>query len=308
MGKNINLYSIAEFADEDKARAFLEKLRWPEGAVCPHCGSVESYKLNPKPDSERPVRKGVYKCKYCKKQFTVTVGTIFEGSHIKIGKWLAAIYLMCSSKKGISAHQLHRSLGITYKSAWFMAHRIRYAMEHIATDKLSGIIEADETYIGGKAKGVRGRGAGKKMIVASLVERNGDVRSVHVERVNAKTLKGFIKQNATKESIIMTDEFKSYKGLDSHFSGHYIVTHSAGEYRRGICHTNTIEGYFSILKRGVNGTFHHISKQHLTMYLSEFDFRYNHRKLSDGSRTEKAIKGFEGKRLYYRDSLGVIKK
>ncbi len=262
--------------NNDQARNMLEKLRWPNGAVCIHCGSIEVYKLKPRDEFKSHVRKGVYKCKYCKKQFTVTVGTIFEGSHIKISKWLMAIYLMCSSRKGISAHQLHRMLGITYKSAWFMAHRIRYAMsQQPFEEKLIGIVEADETYIGGKAKGKRGRGAGKKMIVASLVQRKGDVRSVPIEKVTAKNLKGFIRKNVDGSAYLMTDEFRSYNGLDKEYAGHGVVNHGKKEYSRGIIHTNTIEGYFSILKRGVNGIFHHISKKYLPFYLCEFDFRYN---------------------------------
>ena len=305
METKITLDKLGKLSD-DEAREFLEILRWSNGAVCPHCNSNEAYKLKPREEFIKHVRKGVYKCKQCKKQFTVTIGTIFEGSHIKISKWLMAIYLMCSSNKGMSAHQLHRMLGITYKSAWFMAHRIRYAMsQHPYQHKLKGIVEADETYIGGKAKGKRGRGAKNKKVVASLVERNGDVRSVPIENLTAKKLKGFIRDNVEHSAFMMTDDFKSYTGLHKEFAGHGVVHHSKKEYSRGIIHTNTMEGYFSILKRGVNGTFHHISKQHLPFYLNEFDFRYNHRKLHDSDRAILAIKGFEGKRLLYRDSLGT---
>lgn len=303
MKTKIDLNSLCELS-EDEAREMLERLRWPEGAVCPHCGSKEPYKLNPRNEFDTHVRKGVYKCKHCKKQFTATVGTIFEGSHIKISVWLKAIYLICSSKKGMSASQLHRMLGITVKSAWFMAHRIRYAMEQTYNKKLKRIIEADETYIGGKAKGKRECGALKKMAVDSLVERDGDVRSIPVERMTAKNLKGFIRENVDNSAYIMTDDFRSYSGLDKEVAGHGVVNHSEKEYSRGIIHTNTIEGYFSILKRGVNGTFHHISKKHLPFYLNEFDFRYSSRKLCDGDRTIEAMKGIEGKRLFYRDSLG----
>lgn len=196
------------FHNEEAARKFLEEKRWANGAVCPHCGSLEIYTLKPKPQSKNPVRKGVYKCKACRNQFTVTVGTIFEDSHIPLNKWLLAINLLCSSKKGMSAHQLHRMLGITYKSAWFMAHRIRYAMtQPPLVDKLQGIVEADETYIGGKAHGKRGRGAANKTPVFALVERNGRVCSFKTDKVTAKNLKEKIRENVDKDSTVMTDEF-----------------------------------------------------------------------------------------------------
>lgn len=299
--KELNLF---ELNDEDKAREILEKIRWPEGVACPHCGGMEVYKLTPKKDSKRPVRKGVYKCKYCRKQFTVTVGTIFSGSHIPLRKWLMAIYLLCSSKKGMSAHQMHRQLDITYKSAWFMMHRIRYAMSQPPMkNKLKGIIEADETYVGGKAKNKRGRGAENKEIVFTLIERDGTVKSQHIANVTANTLKGAIRENVDKESTICTDEFTSYKGLDKEYKNHHIVKHGNKEYVRGVAHTNTAEGFFSLLKRGINGSYHHVSKEHLPFYLNEFDFRYNNRKITDKERTIEAIKGFEGKRLFYRDSF-----
>lgn len=299
--KELNVFKLN---DEDEAREMLERIRWPNGTVCPHCGIVgESYRLNGKKDSKKPVRKGVWKCKGCRKQFTVMVGTIFSGSHIPLRKWLMAIYLLCSSKKGMSAHQLHRMLGVTYKSAWFMVHRIRYAMSQPPlSNKLKGIIEADETYIGGKGKGKRGRGAEKKEVIFTLVERNGEIRSTHVANVTATTLKKAIRENVDKESTIMTDTFRSYKGLDKEFKNHYTVEHGEKEYVRGIVHTNTVEGYFSLLKRGITGSYHHVSKQHLPFYINEFDFRYNYRKVSDKERTIEAIKGFEGKRLFYRDS------
>jgi transposase-like protein len=291
------------FYDKDEARKYLEGLRWSNGVVCPHCGIIgDHYPLKASPNSKRPVRKGVWKCKDCRKQFSVTVGTIFEGSHIPLNKWLHAIFLMCSSKKGISAHQLHRMLGVTYKSAWFMAHRIRYALSQPElTDKLKGIVEADETYVGGKGKGKRGRGATKKTPVASLVERDGRVRSKVVDHVTAQNLKGHIRDNVDKSATMMTDDFKSYVGLEKEFKDHQIINHSQKEYVRGIVHTNTVEGYFSILKRGINGIYQHVSKHHLHRYLSEFDFRYNLRKVSDNERTVSALRAMEGKRLYYRD-------
>lgn len=290
----------------DQARELLEQLRWPEGPVCPRCGHDKAYSLKPKPGSKHPVRKGIYKCKGCRQQFSVTVGTIFEGSHIPLNTWLVAISLMCSSKKGISAHQLHRMLGITYKSAWFMAHRIRYALEQAPLkDKLSGIIEVDETYVGGKSKGKRGRGAKKKTPVVSLVQRDGVVKSRSIHRLTAKNLKSYIRDNVDKSSVVMTDDFKSYGGLGKEFSRHEIIQHSTKEYVRGNVHTNTAEGYFSLLKRGINGVYQHVSKHHLQRYLHEFDFRYNMRKIDDEKRTTAAISCIEGKRLMYRDSSKV---
>ena len=305
-----NFTDIAKL-DADKAREYLEKLRWPNGAACPHCGDMEVYKLKGKPTSKKPVRKGAYKCKGCRKQFTVTVGTLFEGSHIALNKWLMAVSLMCSSKKGISAHQLHRMLGVTYKTAWFMAHRIRYAMaQPKLKSKLKGVIEVDETYIGGKprksrkdvmkGKGAkRGRGT-KKIPVVALVQRDGIVKSQPMVRLTGKNLKSFVYKNVDNTAIVMTDDFKSYKMLRKDFQ-HKFVRHSVGEYVRGEVHTNTVEGYFSLLKRGITGVFHHVSKKHLHRYLSEFDFRYNMRKQKDGALACMLLNGVEGKRLLYRE-------
>ena len=295
--------------DAEQAREHLEKLRWPNGAACPHCGDMKVYKLKGKPTSKRPVRKGVYKCKSCRKQFTVTVGTLFEGSHVPLNKWLMAVSLMCSSKKGISSHQLHRMLGVTYKTAWFMSHRIRYAMQQKVKGKLTGIIEVDETYVGGKPRRTRydimnrkkfktGRGTSKTPVVA-LVQRDGIVKSQVVNRVTGKNLKGFVCKYVDKGSTIMTDEFKSYKMLRKDFN-HQFIKHSMGEYVRGNVYTNTVEGYFSLLKRGINGVFHHVSKKHLHRYLTEFDFRYNMRNTDDSDITTKALVNIEGKRLTYR--------
>jgi transposase-like protein len=296
--EEINLNELAlHFHDEDSARELLERLRWPNGVECPHCGSLEVYKLEAKPNSKTPVRKGVYKCKACRKQFTVTVDTIFEDSHIPLHKWLLAFHLICSSKKGMSAHQLHRMLGVSYKSAWFMAHRIRYAMSQSPlAEKLSGTIEADETYIGGKAHGKRGRGAENKIPVFALVQRNGDVRSFKTERVTANKLKNYIREHVDASSTIMTDEFLAYKGLGKEFN-HQTVNHGSGEYVNGEAHTNTAEGYFSLLKRGITGVYHHVSNKHLSLYLNEFNFRYNGRKVTDGERTASAITNVAGKRL-----------
>jgi len=284
---------------EDEAREYLEALRWGEnGVICPHCGSIEAYKLEGK-----ATRPGVYKCKACRKQFTVTVGTIFHGSRITIKKWLLAIYLMCSSKKGISAHQLHRTLDITYKTAWFMCHRIRYAMtQEPLEDMLNGEVEVDETYIGGKRQGKRGRGAEGKTPVVALIERDGELRAKKIECLSAKTLKGYIKENVSPEATINTDEFRSYRGLEKDFADHKTVQHGIGQYVNGSVHINTLEGWFSLLKRGVNGTFHHVSSKHLDRYINEFVFRYNNRKIDDAVRMMVAVNMVDGKKLTYRDT------
>jgi transposase-like protein len=291
---------IQEIGDEDNARDFLESLRWPNGAECPRCGADKPYKLNPKPTSNSPVRKGVYKCRSCRRQFTVTVGTIFEDSHIPLSKWLLAIHLMCSSKKGISAHQLHRMLGMTYKSAWFMCHRIRYAMsQEPLASKLSGVVEVDETYIGGKVRGTR-RGTKDKPPVVALVERNGDVRAMRVPWVDGDNLKRIIRENVDPSTRVMTDGFPGYKGLDKEFASHETVDHYRKEYVRGDVTTNTVEGFFGLLKRGIIGTYHHVSEEHLDRYVDEFQFRWNARKVEDGTRAALAVAGAKGKRLTYR--------
>jgi transposase-like protein len=304
----LNLALISRtLSDEDSAREYLEKLRWPEGAACPHCGGAEVYKLTAKAESTKPGRKGLYKCKYCRKQFTVTVGTIFEASHIKISTWLKAIYLLCSSKKGMSAHQLHRMLGITYKSAWFMAHRIRYAMEQgPIIEMMTGIVEADEAYIGGKRRNGREK-AGRpgpfsnKAPIFALVQRGGRVRAFPMARVTAENLLAALKENVDPSARVMTDDLNSYDGVGKHFASHETVNHTKKEYVRGDVTTNTVEGFFGLFKRGVNGIYHHVGKKHLHRYTSEFEFRYNARDMSDGDRTVLAIAGFEGKRLKYRD-------
>ena len=308
--KKATLNSLAKnYSDEDKARELLENLRWPSGVACPRCGSTAIYKLTPKPNSKRPVRHGVYKCKDCRQQkrnpqFTVTVGTIFEDSHIKLSKWLLAITLMSASKKGMSAHQLHRMLGITYKSAWFMAHRIRYAMQQKPFQRLKGTIEADETYIGGRKRGLDRQAAFEnKTPVVALVKRGGSVRSFVVPTVSASILKEILLDNVHPSSNLMTDELASYQNIGKKFASHKTVVHSIQEYVPGEVSTNAVEGFFSLLKRGINGVYHHVSREHLHRYLAEFDFRYNRRKISDHERTISAIAGFEGKRLMYKDSL-----
>jgi transposase-like protein len=308
----MNLTDLAKnFSTEEAAIKFLERKLWPDGPVCPKCGLIgEAYEMHSRPESKNKMRPGLWKCSSCRKTFRVTVNTIFEDSHIPLHKWMMAIHLMCASKKGMSAHQLHRMLGLGYRAAWFMAHRIRYAMnEGGTTAKLGGTIEADETLVGGK---LRGHGCyaarQKKTPVVTLVERNGRARSFHFESVSAANLRPLVRECIEQGANLMTDDSGLYDGMRDHFGSHDVVRHSAGEYSRRegakIIHTNTVEGYFSILKRGIMGTFHHVSRQHLGRYLDEFDFRYNARDTSDGERAELAIKGVTGKRLMYRDSYG----
>src|SRR5436853_710284 len=258
--------------NEDEAYRFLEQVRWPDGPICPHCGESKVYRFKVRPGKRR-----VLKCAGCRKQFSATVGTIFEDSHIQLTKWLTALHLFCASKKGMSAHQLHRMLGLTYKSAWFMMHRIRHAMKQTPyRDKLGGIIEADETFIGGKVHGQgRGRGVANKTAVFALVQRGGAVRSFTVSHVTAKNLKSLIREHVDREAQLMTDSFKLYKGLHKEFASHDTVNHEAKEYVRGSAHVNTAESYFSLLKRGIIGTYHHVGSRHLHRYLDEFNFRYN---------------------------------
>lgn len=301
----MSILSRPYFHDEAEAFAHLEALLWADGTVCPHCGSVgKATKLQ-----GQKHRLGVWKCneKECRKQFTVKVGTVFEHGRMPLHKMLQAVYLMCASKKGVSAHQLHRTLEITYKSAWFLAHRIREAMRDGKLGPLGGenkVIEADETFIGGKAKNRAFKPEPKKQAVMALVEREGYVRSFHVANVTAKTLKPVIVAMADKRSHLMTDELKTYGVIGKEFAGHSAVNHSADEYVRagGFVHTNTVENYFSILKRGINGVYHHVSEAHLHRYLAEFDFRYSHRValgVNDEARTKRALRGIVGKRLTY---------
>jgi transposase-like protein len=288
---------------EDEARTLLEGLRWPDGPACPHCGGADPYRLTPRPGAKRPGRKGLLKCRACRKQFTVTVGTIFEDSHIPLVTWLHVIHLMSASKKGISAHQIHRMMGVTYKSAWFMCHRIRYAMtQEPLKSKLAGIVEVDETYVGGKSRG-RGYDSARerKIPVMGLLERGGRVRAM--VPVSGKNLKEMVREHVATEAHVMTDEFNHYKGLGDEFAAHSTVNHSIREYARGNVTTNTIEGFFALLKRGVMGTFHHISKRHMGRYLDEFTFRYDRRKMTDKERAVSAIKATEGKRLMLKQPV-----
>jgi transposase-like protein len=292
------------FTDETKAREYLEGIRWPNGAYCPHCGETENVvRLAGK--SHRP---GLHQCNGCRQHFTVTVGTLYERSHIPLHKWLLATHLLTSSKKGISAHQLHRMLGITYKSAWFMAHRIREAMKDENPAPMGGegtVIEADETYQGKtKKRTSKGkRGPANKRAVVALVERGGQVRSFHVERATGKAVREILVRNAHRNTHLTTDESRLYNEVGKEFAQHSAVHHARGEYVRDDAHTNTIEGFFSIFKRGMKGVYQHCGEQHLQRYLTEFDFRYNHRTalgVNDAARADAALKGITGKRLTYR--------
>jgi transposase-like protein len=298
--------AISKFAFHSEPAAFeyLEKTLWPDGAVCPHCGSIgTATKLQGK-----ATRIGVWKCneKECRKQFTVKVGTVFEHGRLPLHKFLQAVYLLCCSKKGCSSHQLHRILGITYKSAWFLSHRIREAMREGSLAPIGGsgkIVESDETFIG-KKKGFEKRtGIGHKMVIHTLVERGGPVRSTVLTALSGFQIGEAVYKNVLRESHLMTDEASFYKSIGKDFAAHDAVEHSAGEYVRGAAHTNTLEGYFSVFKRGMKGVYQHCSEKHLHRYVAEFDFRYNNRAklgIEDAARATKALQGITGKRLTYR--------
>jgi len=312
----MSVLSAKYMHDEAAAFGHVESLLWPEGPVCPHCGAVDNaYKLEgvrTKPSQKHPEgkeRHGLYKCKDCKKQFTVRKGTIFEESHIELFKWLQAIHLMTSSKKGISAHQLHRVLEITYKSAWFLAHRIREVMRSGDLSPMGGgggIVEADETFIGNdpaRKKKPNQRHYHHKNKVISLVDREtGQARSMVIDTISKKTIGPILRENIDREARLVTDEAGWYKSLGKEFADHQSVQHRKGEYGRGEITTNTVEGYFSIFKRGMKGTYQHCSKKHLHRYLAEFDFRYNNRSangVEDVARAAIALKSSRGKRLTY---------
>ncbi|WP_316979207.1 IS1595 family transposase [Shumkonia mesophila] len=289
------------FHDDDAARVHLETLLWPYGPTCPRCGVTGDRVTKLQGKSTRP---GVYKCKDCRKPFTVTVGTVMERSKIPLCKWVLAAQLMASSKKGMSALQLQRMLGTNYETAWFLFHRLRECAIDPKRGPVGGgnkVVEADETYIGGKAKNAhKGKPVPKKAAVFSLVERDGEVRSFHVTNVNSKTLRPIIVKNASRESYLMTDESLLYPAIGREFAGHGTVNHSADEYVRGaFWYTNSVESYFAILKRGMMGAFHNVSEAHLYRYLAEFDFRYNSRDMTDGERADALLAGAKGKRLMY---------
>ena len=306
------------FTDADAARAYLEKQRWPNGPVCPHCGSVnEATAL--KGEAHRA---GVYQCNTCREQFTVTVGTVFERSKIALNVWLYATHLLCASKKGMSSHQLHRMLGVTYKTAWFMTHRIREAMKAENAGPIGGegkIVEADETYIGRTSTPrvskqrqkqerpyIKRKGPQSKNPVVALVERGGEVRMFHVENATASEVRDVLVRNVDRKSALHTDESRLYTETGTEFADHRTVRHSAKEYVRyeddATVHSNTVENVFSVFKRGMTGVYQHCSEAHLHRYLSEFEFRYNNSSklgVEDNERAAKAIKGAEGRRLLY---------
>jgi transposase-like protein len=311
-----NAFAAPHFNDDAAARALIESVRWPDGPVCSHCGAVNhAYAVKG--------RAGLYRCAEaeCRKDFTCTTGTVMERSKIPLHKWMMGFYLMNASKKGVSAHQLHRALGVTYQTAWFMCHRIREAMRDGGFAPMggaggSGIVEADETYFGPteqpkvlkKPRVVpytkRGRtGPANKRAILALVERGGNIRSFHIPTADKETVTKIVTENIAKEARLFTDESRLYHGADLHFADHQTVKHSVGEYVREEVHTNTIEGAFSIFKRGMKGVYQHCKEKHLHRYLAEFDFRYNHRVglgYSDIDRTKAAIKSVAGKRLMYR--------
>lgn len=308
----MSLLSKPYFHSEKEAFIHLESVLWPSGPTCPHCGNagkiyaLEGVKTKPtKKHPEGIERFGLKKCAECRKQFTVRVKTVFESSHIPLHKWLQATYLLACSKKGMSSHQLHRVLEITYKSAWFMTHRIREAMKAGTLPPMGGfgkVVEADETYFGNKRHYRIKRGTGHKFAVFSLVERGGNVKSFHVDDVRAMHLKPILLANIDPQSTLMTDESRIYMEPGKRFRAHLSVNHGKEEYVRGDAYTNTVEGYFSIFKRGMKGVYQHCSERHLHRYLAEFDFRYNNRKVTDSERAGAALAGIRGKRLLYRDS------
>ena len=298
--KNLTFSRISNLT-ENQVREYLERIRWTDGVYCPHCGIEGAYKLNPKEGSKRPVRPGTWKCKdkHCRKQFTVRVGMLFESSNIPLKKWLMAISLLCSSKKGISSHQLHRMLGVTYKTAWFLSHRIRLAMDRdISSDKLSGIVEIDVGFVGGKERGYHKT---HKSRVVVLVERNGRAKAVITDKVTSNNMTQILKEYVDKSASLYTDGEGAFKRPGESFKEHLWTT----EYKykgRPIhsLHINNADNFIGILKRGLTGVYQHVSKQHLHRYLSEFGFRHSLRDVKDEERTTEAVKGLEGKRMYCR--------
>jgi len=311
----MSILNRPHFHDEVEAFAKLESVVWPEGPVCPHCGGKERiYTLKNVKDKKGRVRHGLKKCGHCRKQFTARVGTVFESAHIPLHKLLQAVHLLCSSKKGISSHQLHRTLEITYEAAWFMSHRIREAMRsgELAPPMGSngGIVEADETFIGNKKGVPKKRGYAHKHAVMSLVERGGELRSFHIDKADSKTVMPIVRENVAKEARVMTDEAAYYNQVGDEFAEHGVVNHGKGQYRKGDAHTNTLENYYSVFKRGMKGIYQHCSEKHLHRYVAEFDFRHNNRaalEVDDEQRAEKALQGIKGKRLKYKDETRKVK-
>ena len=323
----MSILSKTYFHDEAAAFTHLESIIWGDKPVCPKCGNTEkkTYKLEgvrTKPSKKNPEgveRHGLKKCGACRKQFTVRVGTVFESSHVPLTKWLQAAYLMMSSKKGISAKQLERTLEVTYKTAWFMAHRLREAMMQGDLPPMGGegaIVEADETYYGNKValkkkramqrKGIKGfGGVANKHIVVSLVERGGNIHSFTVKHATKQTVGKIVRDNLDSRTRLITDESRLYPEAGKEFKSHEKVHHAVGEYVRGDVYTNTLESYYSVFKRGMRGVYQHCGEKHLHRYVAEFDFRYNYRDATganDMERTEAALSGIVGKRLLYRDS------
>lgn len=291
--------SCPHLHDEAEAYKFVEARLWPHGPECPRCKETKRVSAM----QGKSTRTGVYKCYVCRKQFTVKIGTVFEASNIPLHKWLQAIYLMCSSKKGISSNQLARTLGIQVRSGWFLSHRIREAMRSGVLAPMGGVVEVDETFIGRREGKAKRRGYGHKNAVLSLVQRGGEARTVHVDDVKTRTVLPIVKANIAREARVMTDDALQYEDKLGDFAEHGVVNHSAGEYVRGDVHTNVVENYFSIFKRGMRGVYQHCSEKHLHRYLAEFDFRYNARValgVNDDQRAEKALRGVQGKRLKYR--------
>jgi transposase-like protein len=297
-----SMFNAPHFQSPEAAREYLEAIRWGADRACPHCGTVN--------ESFATKKAGVYRCrsKECRKDFSVTTKSVMESSHIKLNVWLQAFFLMSSSKKGMSAHQLHRALGVTYKSAWFLSHRIREAMRSGGLLPPMGgagkVVESDETYIGRlKGQPKRRGGASHKNTVLTLVERGGSARSFHIDTSTVAQVAPIVRANIARESRLMTDEARHYLEVGRDFASHDAVHHKAEEYVRGDIYTNTVEGYYSIFKRGMKGVYQHCSEKHLHRYLSEFDFRYSNRValgVNDGERADLAIKGAAGKRLTYR--------
>jgi transposase-like protein len=286
------------YSNADLAREELESILWPNGPVCPKCGETERLTRL----AGKTTRPGLVMCNACRKPFTVTVGTVFEDSKIPLNKWLLGFRLMAASKKGISAHQLHRSLGITYKSAWFMAHRIREAMQDDGSP-LGGegvTVEADEAFVGGKQSRRAYRVVAPKKMVVALVERGGRARSFHIADITSKTLRGALVTNVDRLSHLRTDGAWAYRRVGPEYASHQYVDHRRAEYGAGDKHSNTAENFFSILKRGVIGTYHHWSQAHIHRYLAEFDFRYSTKDVSDKERTDAMLRGVVGRRLTYR--------
>jgi len=300
---DLNLVEITRrFPDDATARAFLESLRWPNGPVCPHCGVVNNaYRIAP--NMGKKVRPGLYQCREdkCGKQFTVTVGTVFEASKVSLSNWLIAWHLVCASKKGIAALELQRLLGIgSYRTAWFMLMRIRESMKASPfAAPLGGTVEADATFVGGKARASR-KYRDKKAVI-SMVERDGRAVSVVADREDRATVDPILRAHVAPTATLMTDEAHAYRTPGKAFAGHYAVGHTRGEFVRGRAHSNTAESFFALVKRGHYGTWHKVSKKYLPRYMAEFDYRWSNRRISDGSRTAKSLRDVDGKRLKLTD-------